>query len=81
MQAEPHTEHRTEKWIRFSARTMLLFKKKASDLSQKCKSTFGSDAVAREGRARRLLWFVLIYVASLAVFAALVYGLRWTIPR
>jgi hypothetical protein len=34
-----------------------------------------------EGRAKRLLWFVFIYVASLAAFAALVYGLRWTIPR
>jgi hypothetical protein len=34
-----------------------------------------------EGRVKRLLWFVFIYVASLAVFAALVYGLRWTIPR
>lgn len=33
------------------------------------------------GRVKRLLWFVFIYVASLAVFAALVYGLRWTIPR
>jgi hypothetical protein len=32
-------------------------------------------------RSRRLLWFVLIYVASLAVFAALVYGLRGIIPR
>jgi hypothetical protein len=35
----------------------------------------------REGRTKRLLWFVLIYVASLAAFAVLVYGLRWTIPR
>lgn len=35
----------------------------------------------REGRGKRLLWFVFIYAASLAVFAALVYGLRWTIPR
>ncbi len=34
-----------------------------------------------ERRSRRLLWFVLIYVASLAVFAALVYGLRGIIPR
>ena len=32
-------------------------------------------------RAKRLLWFVLIYVASLAVFAGLVYGLRGIIPR
>jgi len=29
----------------------------------------------------RLLWFVFIYVASLAVFAGLVYGLRGLIPR
>jgi hypothetical protein len=34
-----------------------------------------------EGRSSRLLWFVFIYVASLAVFAALVYGLRGLIPR
>ena len=29
-----------------------------------------------EPRAKRLLWFVFLYVASLAVFAAAVYGLR-----
>jgi hypothetical protein len=29
-----------------------------------------------EQRARRLLWFVFLYVASLTVFAAVVYGLR-----
>ena len=29
----------------------------------------------------RLLWFVFLYVASLAVFAGLVYGLRGIIPR
>lgn len=34
-----------------------------------------------EGRRRRLLWFVLLYVASLAVFTVLVYGLRAVIPR
>ncbi len=34
-----------------------------------------------ERRSKRLLWFVFIYVASLAVFAALVYGLRGLIPR
>ncbi|WP_268995421.1 hypothetical protein [Microvirga roseola] len=34
-----------------------------------------------EKRSKRLLWFVFIYVASLAVFAALVYGLRGLIPR
>jgi hypothetical protein len=32
-------------------------------------------------RLKRLLWFVLIYAASLAAFAALVYGLRGLIPR
>lgn len=32
-------------------------------------------------RAHRLLWFVLIYLASLAAFAALVYGLRSIIPH
>jgi hypothetical protein len=30
----------------------------------------------QEGRGRRLLWFVVLYVASLGVFTALVYGLR-----
>ena len=34
-----------------------------------------------EGRARRLLWFVAIYGASLAAFTALVYALRGLIPR
>jgi len=34
-----------------------------------------------EGRSRRLLWFVLIYVLSLAAFAVLVYGLKLLIPR
>jgi hypothetical protein len=29
-----------------------------------------------EQRVKRLLWFVFLYVASLAVFAAAVYGLR-----
>jgi hypothetical protein len=29
-----------------------------------------------EGRGKRLLWFVFLYVASLAAFAAVVYGLR-----
>ena len=36
---------------------------------------------APEGRLRRLLWFALLYGASLAVFTALVYGLRGLIPR
>jgi hypothetical protein len=31
--------------------------------------------------SRRLLWFVFMYVASLAIFAGLVYGLRGIIPR
>lgn len=35
----------------------------------------------QEGRTRRLLWFVAIYLASLVAFAAVVYGLRWLIPR
>jgi len=35
----------------------------------------------RDKRAKRFLWFVLIYVTSLAAFAVLVYGLRLTIPR
>ena len=34
-----------------------------------------------ERRSKRLLWFVFLYVASLAVFAGLVYGLRGIIPR
>ncbi|MGF9761187.1 hypothetical protein AAII07_38960 [Microvirga sp. 0TCS3.31] len=29
-----------------------------------------------ERRGKHLLWFVFLYVASLAVFAGLVYGLR-----
>jgi hypothetical protein len=33
------------------------------------------------GRVRRLLWFVMIYVASLAAFTAVVYGLRWLVAR
>ncbi|KLK94225.1 hypothetical protein AA309_04520 [Microvirga vignae] len=32
-------------------------------------------------RCTRLLWFVLIYLASLAAFAVLVYGLRFIIPH
>jgi len=32
-------------------------------------------------RGKRLLWFVVLYLASLAVFAALVYGLKLIIPR
>ena len=32
-------------------------------------------------RSKRLLWFVFMYVASLAIFAGLVYGLRAIIPR
>lgn len=31
-------------------------------------------------RASRLAWFVLIYVASLGGFAALVYGVRALVP-
>jgi hypothetical protein len=34
-----------------------------------------------EGRGRRFLWFVLLYLGSLAAFTALVYGLRAVIPR
>lgn len=33
------------------------------------------------GRLKRLAWFGLIYLASLAAFAAVVYGLRGLIPR
>ena len=33
----------------------------------------------RTSKARRLLWFIGIYVASLIVFSALVYLLRWVI--
>lgn len=32
-------------------------------------------------RVKRLLWFLLIYAASLGAFAVLVYGLRGLIPR
>jgi hypothetical protein len=31
--------------------------------------------------SKRLLWFVFLYAASLAVFAGLVYGLRGIIPH
>ncbi len=34
-----------------------------------------------ERRSKRLLWFVFLYVASLAAFTALVYGLRGIIPH
>ncbi len=34
-----------------------------------------------QGRTKRLLWFGLIYAASLAGFAALVYSLRGLIPH
>jgi hypothetical protein len=34
-----------------------------------------------EKRSKRLLWFVFLYVVSLAVFAGLVYGLRGMVPR
>ncbi|HZH51020.1 MAG TPA: hypothetical protein VEZ16_03975 [Microvirga sp.] len=32
-----------------------------------------------EGRGKRLLWFVLMYLASLGAFTVLVYGLRWLV--
>lgn len=31
---------------------------------------------SEERRVKRLLWFVFLYVASLAIFAGLVYSLR-----
>lgn len=34
-----------------------------------------------EKRSKRLLWFVLLYGASLAIFTVLVYGLRAIVPR
>ncbi len=34
-----------------------------------------------ERRGKRLLWFVALYVMSLVIFAALVYGLKLIIPR
>jgi hypothetical protein len=34
-----------------------------------------------ERRSKRLLWFVFLYIVSLAAFAGLVYGLRGMIPR
>jgi hypothetical protein len=63
----PHTsllrdrrlEHRAEKWTRFfRAQRCSHFMEKASDGSQKCKSTFGSDALVfacRQGRPLILL--------------------------
>jgi hypothetical protein len=42
----------------------------------------GADADAGwRGRIRRLAWFAALYLASLAAFTALVYGLRAIIPR
>ena len=32
-----------------------------------------------KGRAKRLLWFVFLYGASLAAFAAVVYSLRFVV--
>ncbi|WP_279306567.1 hypothetical protein [Microvirga solisilvae] len=32
-------------------------------------------------RGKRVLWFVLMYMVSLAVFAGLVYGFKLIIPR
>jgi len=32
-------------------------------------------------RSRRLLWFVLLYMGSLGVFTAVVYGLRAIVPH
>ena len=52
-----------------------------------------NDAPSKEGsigsgrgipfriRYKRLLWFVLLYLASLAAFAAMVYGLKLIVPR
>ena len=40
------------------------------------------DRSGREGaRASRLVWFVALYVISLAAFTAVVYGLRALVPR
>ena len=35
----------------------------------------------RGSRLKRLVWFAALYLASLAAFAALVYGLRAIVPR
>ncbi len=35
----------------------------------------------RSERLARLVWFVSLYAASLALFAAAVYGLRALVPR
>ncbi|WP_255616627.1 hypothetical protein [Microvirga puerhi] len=34
-----------------------------------------------EGRLKKVAWFGLLYLASLATFAAVVYGLRSLIPH
>jgi hypothetical protein len=34
-----------------------------------------------ERRSKRLIWFVFMYIASLAIFAGLVYGLKGIIPH
>jgi hypothetical protein len=46
MQANTALEHRAKNWIRFFARNDALTQEEASDQPQKCKSTFGSDALA-----------------------------------
>jgi hypothetical protein len=40
----------------------------------------GTDPT-KHGRAKRLAWFVALYLCSLVAFTAVVYGLRAIIPR
>ncbi|WP_413204824.1 hypothetical protein [Rhodospirillum sp. A1_3_36] len=39
------------------------------------------SAESREGRGRRLLWFAVLYLLSLAAMALVVWGIRLLIPR
>ncbi|WP_162559251.1 hypothetical protein [Microvirga sp. 17 mud 1-3] len=41
----------------------------------------GSRPPGSRSSLKRVAWFVLIYLASLVVFAAAVYGLRGLIPH
>jgi hypothetical protein len=40
-----------------------------------------AEPLRRSSRLSRLGWFILLYIASAAAFAAFVYGLRALIPR
>jgi len=41
----------------------------------------GPPGAGKAGTARRLAWFVALYLASAGAFALFVYGLRAIVPR